>query len=89
MEKQKDMSGMLEMLPQGAFFVSDNTVCLVNQAARQLLIEPGTPIADLLDSTMEEYADFESGCLCSNDISFKALIAESCCLTYKLKKESS
>lgn len=64
MEKQKDMSGMLEMVPQGAFFVSDNTVCLVNQAARQLLIEPGTPIADLLDSTMEEYADFESGCLC-------------------------
>ena len=64
MEKQKEMSGMLEMIPHGAFLVSDNTVCLVNQAARQLLIQPGTPIADLLGCNQAEYADFKDGCLC-------------------------
>lgn len=64
MEKQKEMSGMLELVPQGAFFVSNNTVCLVNQAARQLLIEPGTPIAALLEGNLDEYTDFKSGCLC-------------------------
>lgn len=64
MDKQKEMSGMLELLPQGAFFVSNNTVSLVNQAARQLLIEPGTPITALLQGNMEEYKEFTEGCLC-------------------------
>ena len=64
MEKQKELSGMLELVPQSAFLVSENAVCLVNQAARQLMIQPGTPIEALLGSNFEEYAAFESGCLC-------------------------
>ena len=64
MEEQKDMSGMLEMVMQPAFFVKDGTITLVNQAARQLLIEPDTPVDTLLGGNGEEYAAFEGGCLC-------------------------
>ena len=64
MEIQKEMSGILELVPQSAFLVSENKVQLVNQAARQLLIEPGTPIEVLLEQNTEEYAAFEGGCLC-------------------------
>lgn len=64
MENQKDISSMLEMVPQSAFLVSEDTVYTVNQAASQLLIQPGTPIADLLGSNLEEYKDFQGGCLC-------------------------
>lgn len=64
MEKQKEMGGILELVPQSAFLVSDHKVQLVNQAARQLLIEPGTPIESLLEHNMEEYAAFNGGCLC-------------------------
>lgn len=64
MEKQIEMSGMLELVPQSAFLVSENAVCLVNQAARQLLIQPGTPIEALLGDDLEEYTAFEGGCLC-------------------------
>lgn len=64
MEKQKEMSGMLELVPQCAFLVSGGTVSLVNQAARQLSIEPGAPIATLLGDNLEEYTAFEGGCLC-------------------------
>lgn len=64
MDKQKDMHGMLEMMPQPAFLVRQGTITLVNQAARQLLIEPESPIEALLGCNKEEYAAFESGCLC-------------------------
>lgn len=64
MEEQKDISGMLEMMLQPSFFVKCGTITLVNHAARQLLIEPETPIDTLLGNNAEEYAAFESGCLC-------------------------
>lgn len=64
MDKQKDMSSMLEMMSQPAFLVRQGTIILVNQAARQLLIEPECPIEAILGSNKEEYAAFESGCLC-------------------------
>ena len=63
MEDQKDMHGMLELMLQPAFFVRDGMVTLVNQAARQFLLESGTPIATLLGSSLEEYDDFSAGCL--------------------------
>ena len=64
MEKQKEMSGMLELVPQSAFLVSENVVCMVNQAAHQLMIQPGTPIEVLLEGNLAEYTAFEGGCLC-------------------------
>lgn len=64
MEEHKDMLGMLEMMPQPSFLVRQGIVTLVNQAARQLLIEPQTPVASMLGNNAEEYEAFESGCLC-------------------------
>lgn len=63
MEKQKDISGMLEMIPQPSFFVKDGSVILVNRAAQQLLLEPGMSIHPLLGDHAEEYAAFDGGCL--------------------------
>lgn len=63
MEEQKDMSGMLELVMQPAFFVKNGIITQINQAARQLLISPETPIETMLGEHAEEYAAFESGCL--------------------------
>ena len=64
MEKQIDMSGMLELIPQPAFLVDDGTVVLTNQLAKQMMIEQGISIATLLGEAGEEYAAFAGGCLC-------------------------
>jgi nitrogen-specific signal transduction histidine kinase len=64
MEKQIEMSGMLEMVPQPAFLVDQNTIVLVNQAARQLTLEVGTPVASMLFEDAQEYSAFDGGCLC-------------------------
>lgn len=63
MEDQKDMHGMLELMLQPAFFVRDGMITMVNHGARQLLLESGTPIEPLLDSSAEEYNAFSEGCL--------------------------
>jgi light-regulated signal transduction histidine kinase (bacteriophytochrome) len=63
MEEQKDMSGMLEMVPQPAFCVKNGFITLVNQAAGHLLIEVNTPVDSLLGNDAEEYRSFNSGCL--------------------------
>ena len=64
MEEQKDMSGMLEMVMQPAFYVKDGIITMVNQAARRLLIEADTPVSALLGQDAEEYEAFQGGCLC-------------------------
>lgn len=64
MEEQKDMSGMLEMVMQPAFCVKNGTITLVNQAARQLLIEADSPVDPLLGQDADEYHSFSGGCLC-------------------------
>lgn len=64
MEKQIDMSGMLELIPQPAFLVSQGVVALVNQDAKQMLIEQGISITTLLGEDASEYAAFTDGCLC-------------------------
>lgn len=64
METQKDMHEMLEMMMQPSFFVKQGMITTVNQAARQLLIEPNTPVCGILGNNMEEYEAFQSGCLC-------------------------
>jgi signal transduction histidine kinase len=64
MEKQINMSGMLELIPQPAFLVSEGTVIQVNQPAKQMMIGQGISIATLLGVAEEEYAAFKGGCLC-------------------------
>lgn len=63
MEEQKDISGMLELVTDPAFCVKDGTITLVNQAARQFLLNPGSTVATLLGHDAEEYAAFTGGCL--------------------------
>lgn len=63
MEEQKEMSGMLEMVMQPAFCVKNGMITIVNQAARNLLIDADTPIAPMLGRDAEEYQAFSSGCL--------------------------
>lgn len=63
MEDQKDMLGMLELMVQPAFFVRDGMITLANQAARQYLLETGTPIEPLLGDCLEEYDRFSEGSL--------------------------
>ena len=64
MEEQKDMCGILEMVPQPAFCVRNGLITIANQAAGCLLIEVNTPVAPLLGHDAEEYRSFSDGCLC-------------------------
>lgn len=64
MEKQIEMSGMLEIIPQPAFLVDHGTITLVNHAARLMTVEEGTPVSALLFEDAQDYAAFEGGCLC-------------------------
>lgn len=61
MEEQKDLLGILDMLPRPVFFVKENRIIRVNQAAKSLLITPETDIHSLFLTGTEEYAAFAGG----------------------------
>ena len=63
MEEQRARNEMLELMNQPAFFVENGIIIQCNQAAQQLLIEPGTAIGPLLGPAVPEYEQFQSGCL--------------------------
>lgn len=63
MEEQVENIGMLEMMHQPVFCVKDGIIVQLNQAARQLLLEPATPVSPLLGDALEDYEQFHSGCL--------------------------
>ena len=63
MEKQRDISGMLDLIAVPGFCVKDRTVVRVNAAARTLLITEGMPLEELLLTGSEEYASYQDGCL--------------------------
>ena len=64
MSEQTEIFAMLDMMHDPAFCVMDGIVARVNPAARGLLIEQGTAIANLLRTGQEEYEAFTGGCLC-------------------------
>ena len=55
---------LLELMERPAFCVSDGCIVAANTAAlaRQIII--GSQVTDLMASGKEEYAEFQSGCLC-------------------------
>lgn len=61
---QNKNTQMLELIVSPAFFVKNNIISAVNQAAEKLQIETGTPIRSLLATGQAEYAAFSGGCLC-------------------------
>lgn len=63
MDQFHNAFGMLDLMPQPAFCVQNNTIIKVNPAAAAFLIETGTTIQPLLHTGREEYAAFHGGCL--------------------------
>lgn len=63
MNRNKDLSGFLDLIIRPAFAVIGGIIQYCNGAAQGLLLSPGTPVSDLLQTGEEEYASMESGCL--------------------------
>lgn len=63
MEKDYANAELLGLLIEPAFYVKDGSITLSNLAAQSLLLTPGTPIAGLITAGMDEYTEFNQGCL--------------------------
>ena len=55
---------LLELMERPAFCTADGRIIAANAAALARQIAIGEPVADLLSCGKEEYAEFQSGCLC-------------------------
>lgn len=63
MNQITDAMEMVSHLSHPAFCVRDGVIVHVNTAAANRMIEPGTPVSQLLKTGAEEYAEFTGGCL--------------------------
>lgn len=63
MEEQKDIVNLLNLITDPAFLVKDGRIFQLNPPAAQLMLEVGTPIAQLMPSPMDELDSFQEGCL--------------------------
>ncbi len=63
MDRITDAMDMVDHLSQPAFCVKEGIIVKVNPAAAAGLLEPFTPVADLMQTGREEYAAFGGGCL--------------------------
>ena len=61
MDHTCDYNQMLNVIPAPAFIVQNGVLACCNQAADQLLLEPGTAVAPLIKNGSAEYAQFCSG----------------------------
>lgn len=59
MEQTVDTLGMLELISRPAFCVKEGIILRVNQAAKGILLEPGSTLDALLATGQQEYAQFE------------------------------
>lgn len=59
MEDYKDINCILELMPQPVFCVRNGAILFGNQAARQLYLEPGFPVSELLGDALQDYRDFQ------------------------------
>lgn len=64
MNKQTEMTKLLDLMVQPGFCVQDYLIVGCNQAAQRLLISPGTDVRTLLETGAAEYEAFSDGCLC-------------------------
>lgn len=55
--------GMLDLMVRPAFCVKNGIIAGANSDARRMLIQPGTPVETLLPENMDEYRNFQDGCL--------------------------
>ena len=63
MEDKKNFNRILELIPQPVFCVRDGQILFPNHAARQLYIETGLPVSELLGDAMVDYVQFEGSAL--------------------------
>ena len=63
MEKQNNITGMLELILRPAFCVQNGSIVQANHPAQSLGIVAGTPISELLVTGAEEYAALQNSCL--------------------------
>ena len=63
MNQITDAMDMVEHLRQIAFCVQNGVIVKANTAASNRMIEAGTPVVELMKTGMEEYRDFNGGCL--------------------------
>ena len=63
MEEIKDIVGMLDLMIQPAFSVTDGMIRHVNPAAKSQLISEGTAVDTLITIGKQEYEEFRDGCL--------------------------
>lgn len=76
MDHITDAMEMIGHLRHPAFCVTDGMIVKVNAAAQSRMIEPGTPVSQLMKTGADEYAEFSSGCLyltltvCGQDLGF-------------------
>ena len=63
MEDYKDINSILELMPQPVFCVRGGAILFGNQATRQLYLEPGLPVSELLGDALQDYLDFQGGSL--------------------------
>ncbi len=63
MEQTTDALRMLDLMARPAFCVKDGIIFKTNPAAAACLIEEGTEVIQILQTGVEEYAQFPGGCL--------------------------
>ena len=66
MDQFTDALGLLEKIATPAFCVRNGIITNTNQAAAACMIEVDTPIAHILETGAEEYAQLKGGCLYLN-----------------------
>lgn len=63
MEPLQMTMGILDLMVQPAFCVSNGVIAGANADALRFQIQPGTPVEQYLSAGLEEYREFQSGCL--------------------------
>lgn len=63
MNSNPDITELLSLVPQPAFYVCNDQISECNDAAQRLLITPGTAIADCLTQDTKLYNELHDGCL--------------------------
>ena len=63
MERNTDIIQMLSLIPAPAFCVKDGFITAANPEAERLMLRAGAPVWDILLTGLQEYRQFQGGCL--------------------------
>lgn len=63
MEHTQNIRSILDYMIQPGFWVTDNKITAVNEAASALFLSPGMELLPMLKNGQQEYSEFTEGCL--------------------------